>query len=118
MFKQEPAADSLLFGRIVEQAAVDEVLVDGSKDETAARQEFPEIGVTGIREVRHVVIAVNDERQRKWPRALRVPDAGVQRKLVDIKAPVFFSRPALPALEVLKKVRCVNAVSLDCYAGT
>jgi hypothetical protein len=63
VLEQQPAAAVVLTA----QVAVDEVLVDRHENESARRQQLPEIAVSGVREVLHVVVAVHDEHERERP---------------------------------------------------
>src|ERR1700680_2915380 len=104
MFKEHPAANGLLFGRIMEETAIQKIFIDRGEDNAATGEQFTKIGVPRVGEIGHVVIPVDDESKRKWTGPFRIPDAGVQRKLIYIKAPVFFARPALPAFEIWEEV--------------
>ena len=57
------------------------------QDESARGQQFAEIAVAGIRELPPVVVAVHDEREREGTGAIRIPDAAVDRRLLQIEAP-------------------------------
>src|SRR6478735_9270984 len=87
MLEQKPAAAVVLAA----QVAVDEVLVDRYEDEPARREMLAEVAVPRVREVLHVVVAVHDQHERKWPVALRVPHATVDRELLEVESPVFRS---------------------------
>ena len=68
MLQQHPGPPVVLAA----QAAVDEVLIDRDEDESARREQFAEVAVAGVGEVERVVVAVDDEDERK--RARRRPD--------------------------------------------
>ena len=114
MFEQHPSADGLLFGRIVEQSAVEEVFVNRSQNEAAACEQFAEILIAGVGEVGHVVVAVNDQGEGEGSGAIGIPDAGIERELVHAETPVSFPKIGFPAGEVLKEGRGVDRCGFDC----
>ena len=118
MLEEHPAANGLLFVRVVKQTAIQKIFIDGGEDDAAAGEQFAEVGISGIGKIRHVVIAMHDQSERKWAWTFGIPDARIQRELVDIEAPIFLARPALPSIEVLEEVGRVHGMSLDRDAGT
>ncbi len=117
MFEQKPSAHGLLLGRIVEQSAVQKIFIHGGEDKAAARQQFAEIGVAGVREIAHIMIAMDNERQREWAGAVGIPHAGIQRKLVQIEAPILPACPTLPSAEVLEEIRGAGGARFDFCGG-
>src|SRR5450631_3908981 len=113
MLQQHPTPRRLLLGRVVKEPAVEEVLVNGCQYESAAGEQFTQVRVPGIGEIRHVVVPMNDQHQGKWPGTFGVPDPGIERQLIDIKAPVLLSRPSLPAVEILEEERGIHGTSFD-----
>src|SRR5580692_12890062 len=113
MLEQHPAANGLLLGWIVEESAVQEIFIDGSEDDAAAREQLAEVFISWIGESRHVVISMDDKSEWKRAGAIGIPHARIQRKLVDIEAPIFLARPALPAVEILEEIGRVHGVCFD-----
>ena len=115
VLEQHPSADGLLFGRIVKQAAVEEIFVNRSQNEAAACEQFAEVLIAGIGEVGHVVVAVNDEREREGSGAIGIPDAGVERQFVHAETPVAFPKIGFPSGEILEEGRGVDRRGFDCH---
>src|SRR5580704_7739874 len=113
MFQQHPTAYRLLLGRIVEQAAVQEVFVDGSENESAASEQFAQILIAGVGKFRHVVVAVNDEREWEGTWSIGIPNARVQRELVHAEAPISFAKVRFPAREIFEERRRVHRAGFD-----
>ena len=108
VFEQHPTAHRLLLGRIVKQTTVQEVLVDGSEDEAAAGEQLAEILIAGIGEFGHVVVAVDNQHERKRAGPIGNPDGCIQRQLVHVVAPISLPKIPLPALEILEKPRSID----------
>ena len=67
VLEQQPGAAVALAA----QTAVDEILIDRHEDEAARGEQLAEVAVAGIRVVERVVIAVDDQHERKGPVAHR-----------------------------------------------
>jgi len=73
---------------------------------------LPEIVVAGIGVVLHVVIPVDDEHEREGPRAVRVPDAPVDRELLRVEPPVLLALRGLLGLH-RHEGRSIDGLGLD-----
>ncbi len=69
------------------QTAVDVVLVDRHENEATRRQQFAQIPVAGIRIIGGIVVAVGDHDERERSRAVGIPHAPVQGRMLDVEAP-------------------------------
>src|SRR6185503_17681152 len=107
MFQEQPGA-AVVFAT----ESVDEVFIDGRHDEAARREQFAEVPVTRIRELVPVVIAVDDEREREGTGAVRIPDAAVDRRLLQIESPEVLARLDRGARDRRERRR-VNGLRLD-----
>ena len=66
---------------------VEEVLVDGRRDEPAAREVLAEVRVAGLARRAHGVVAVDHQDEREGPLALRHPDPRVERQRIRPEPP-------------------------------
>ena len=86
--KQEPRSHELLGALpVVGPRAVEEVLVDRSGDEAAAREMAAQVLVPVLAEVAHGVVAVHDEDERERSRTRGQPGEPVERQRVPSKPP-------------------------------
>src|SRR5438552_13306001 len=71
----------------IAEGAIQKILVNGNENDSAAGHQLAEISIARIRKIFHIVIAVDNQCQRKRPGAIRIPDASLHRKLLGIESP-------------------------------